>query len=372
VNVKVLLDGNEQKYVLDALEEGWISSKGKYIQLFEQALENYLGVRHAVCVANGTCALHLALLALEIGIGDEVIVPNLTFAATANAVIHAGAEPVFVDSLPDSYNIDPQEVEKAITNKTKAIIAVHLYGQPCDMAALMKIAKKHNLVVIEDAAEALGASVLQRKVGTLGVIGCFSFFANKVITSGEGGACVTDDEVLAKKMRILKDHGMDPEKKYWHNFVGYNYRMTNLNAAIGLGQLEKIDEKLKQRSEIASDYDKYLSKISNISLVQKPKDVSSIDWVYCIFVDRAVWLIQGDIRDILILKFKENGVDVRPIFYPLHQMPPYMKYRAIGNLENSTYFGLSGVCLPLYPGLTMKEVCHISTTLNKILEDEIS
>ena len=239
------LNGNELLYVTEAIKSTWISSSGKFITQFESMFAEFCSTNHAVATSNGTTALHLAIESLNIGSGDEVIVPSLTFAATANAILHSGATPVFVDSLNYHWNIDPEKISGAITPKTKAILAVHLYGHPCDMTQIMKIAKKYNLFVIEDCAEATGATINGEKVGSIGDIGCFSFFGNKIITTGEGGMCITNNADLNERMRLLRDHGMDKSKKYWHTEIGYNYRMTNLNAAIGVAQMEQIDLFLK-------------------------------------------------------------------------------------------------------------------------------
>ena len=228
------LSGNEYKYLMDAFLSTWISSIGSYISRFEETFSNYCGVKYGIATSNGTTALHLALSALDIGSGDEVIVPDITFAATINAVLYTGAVPVIVDVEEDSWCIDPDEIEKAITPKTKAIIPVHIYGQPCNMDAICAIARKNNLYIIEDCAEAHGAEWKNGKVGSFGIISCFSFFGNKVITTGEGGMCITDSIELNEKMRILRDHGMSRKKKYYHEVIGFNYRMTNLQAAIGL------------------------------------------------------------------------------------------------------------------------------------------
>ena len=214
----------------------------------------YSDCAHGAAVSNGTVALHLALVALGIGEGDEVIVPDLTYAATINTVLHANATPVIVDVEESSWCIDPIQIEKAITRRTKAIIPVHLYGQACDMEAIMKIAKKYKLRVIEDCAEAHGAMFNEKKVGSFGDVGCFSFFGNKVITTGEGGMCVTNDTNLNERMRILRDHGMSKTKRYWHEVIGYNYRMTNLQAAIGLAQLERIEKIHNNRREYENNY----------------------------------------------------------------------------------------------------------------------
>lgn len=228
-----LLNGNEKKYVLDCLHTSWISSVGKYVDQFEKSFQDFCGTKYAISCANGTVALHLALLACGIGKGDEVIVPTLTYIASANAVSYCGALPVFVDSEKDTWNMDPAKIEEKINERTKAIIAVHLYGHPVNMEPILKIAEKYGLIVIEDAAEAHGAEYKGKKVGSIGHIGCFSFFGNKIITTGEGGMITTNDDALNEKIRLLKNQGMDQNRKYWFPVIGYNYRLTNLQAAIG-------------------------------------------------------------------------------------------------------------------------------------------
>ncbi|MFA6924576.1 MAG: aminotransferase class I/II-fold pyridoxal phosphate-dependent enzyme [Bacteroidales bacterium] len=315
-----LLNGNELKYLTDAFLSTWISSAGKYIDLFENEFSKFCECKYGIAVSNGTVALHLALLALGIGKGDEVIVPDLTFAATINAILHCNATPVIVDIEKDSWCIDPLEIEKAITPKTKAIIPVHIYGQPCDMNSIMKIAKNHKLFVIEDCAEAHGARYNDKKVGSYGDIGCFSFFGNKVITTGEGGMCVTNSQELAEKIRILKDHGMSKTKKYWHDVIGYNYRMTNLQASIGLAQLERVNFILEYRKKIENDYIRLLSEIDFIEFQKNnlPKR-EKITWIVSV-------LIKSGNRDTLLQRLMEKGIDARPFFYPLSSMDIYKKF----------------------------------------------
>lgn len=242
------LDGNERAYVLDCLESGWISSQGGYLRKFEAALAEFLGVEHALAVSNGTVALHLALVTLGIGPGDEVIVPDLTFAASASAVIHAGATPVLVDVESTSWTLDLDKAASAIGPRTRAIMPVHLYGQPADMDGVKALADRHGLLVIEDAAEALGSTWKGRRVGTFGDASTFSFFANKIVTTGEGGMAVFADPAKAERARRLRDHGMNPEKRYWHDEIGFNYRMTNMQAAIGVAQMERIESFIKASS----------------------------------------------------------------------------------------------------------------------------
>lgn len=313
------LSGKEFDYLMDAFLSTWISSSGEYIRKFEEQFAIYCNCNYGVAVSNGTVALHLALVTLGVGAGDEVIVPDLTFAATINTVLHANATPVIVDVEKDSWCIDPKEIEKAITPKTKAIVPVHLYGQPCDMDAIMKIAKKHNLFVIEDCAEAHGALYKGQKTGSFGDIGCFSFYGNKVITTGEGGMCVTNNPQYNEKMRVLRDHGMSKTRKYWHEYIGYNYRMTNLQAAIGLAQLERIEEIHNDRKKIESSYLKELSGLSHIEFQKADMpNRNKITWLVSALIDKN--------RDEFLYNLQENGIEVRPFFYSLGDMDIYKKY----------------------------------------------
>jgi perosamine synthetase len=353
------LRGNEFKYLVDAFLSTWISSSGSYIEIFENNFAAFCDAKHGVAVSNGTVAIHLALKALGIGKGDEVIVPDLTFAATINTVFHAEATPVIVDVESDSWCIDPKEIEKAITPKTKAIIPVHLYGQPCDMDAIMAIAKKHNLYVIEDCAEAHGAKYNGKRVGSIGHIGCFSFFANKVITTGEGGMCTTNDLHLMELMKVMRDHGMNKNKKYYHEVIGYNYRMTNLQAAIGVAQLERIEEILKQRKSLEEEYQKKLS--SDIIEFQR-NDLpyrEKITWLVSV-------LVKNNYKDLLVEKLKEKGIDVRPFFISLSEMEIYKPY--VFSNTNSLHLSKVGLNLPTSPETTDKVITTIQEVIKKIDE----
>lgn len=313
------LNGNELKYLTDAFMSTWISSSGEYIERFEKAFSKYSDCKFGSAVSNGTVALHLALVTLGIGKGDEVIVPDLTYAATINTVLHANATPVIVDVEENSWCINPKEIEKAITPNTKAIIPVHIYGQVCNMKAIMKIANNHNLKVIEDCAEAHGAMHEGQKVGSIGDIGCFSFFGNKVITTGEGGMCVTNKQELDDKMRVLRDHGMSKTKRYWHEVIGYNYRMTNLQAAIGLAQLERIEEIHKNRREYENNY-KNLLPPNKFLFQNNIKNRTRITWLVSV-------LLNDDIdRDNYIQRLKDKGIDARTFFYPLSDMDIYKDF----------------------------------------------
>lgn len=349
------LDGNEFKYLIDAFLSTWISSRGEYIEKFEKNFSKFCQTSYGVSTSNGTVALHLALLACGIGPGDEVIVPDLTFAATINAVLHAGATPVIVDIERSSWGIDPVEIEKAITRRTTAIIPVHLYGQPCDMGAIMRIAKKHKLFVIEDCAEAHGAEYDGRKVGSFGDVSCFSFYGNKVITTGEGGMCVTSNKRLDQRMRILRDHGMSVKKKYWHECVGYNYRMTNLQAAIGVAQLERIDEILDGRQRVESFYRKVLKDVDFVEFqkMDLPRR-KKITWLVSL-------LIQNGQRDHMVEKLRVKNFDVRNFFFPLSSMAIYKKFKFSG--RQSMEISRQGISLPSSPSISEEVVYKIANVL---------
>lgn len=346
------LNGNEFKYLTDAFMSTWISSSGEYIGRFENEFSSYSDCEYGVACSNGTVAIHLALVALGIGEGDEVIVPDLTFAATINTVLHANATPVIVDVEENSWCIDPKEIEKAITSKTKAIIPVHIYGQACDMDAIMNIAKKHKLKVIEDCAEAHGAMFGGKKVGSFGDIGCFSFYGNKVITTGEGGMCVTNSPELDEKMRVLRDHGMSKTKRYWHDVIGYNYRMTNLQAAIGLAQLERIEEIHKNRKMYEENYKEILDPKS-FTFQQDIENRTRITWLVSVLLDESVN------REEYIKELKTKGIDGRPFFYPLSDMEIYKQYCKNETLITHKLSKI-GLNLPTYESLkSMGEIRNI-------------
>lgn len=348
------LVGNEKKYVNDCLDSNWISSKGKYVSLFEKEFANYVGVNYATGVCNGTVALHLALLALGITQGDEVIVPTLTYIASVNAIAYTGAIPVFVDSLPDTWQIDPQEVRKSITPRTKAIMAVHLYGHPCEMSALKEIADEYRLFLIEDCAEAIGSKYQGRHVGTFGDIATFSFYGNKTITTGEGGMVTTNDQTIFERAVHFKGQGLAKYREYWHDTIGYNYRMTNICAAIGLAQLEKVDLTLQKKRQISDIY-KELLKDTTYKVHAEVGDVFHSYWMVSILVDRA------ERRDIVRKYLADAGIETRPVFYPVHTMPMYShKFQKHKIAED---IGWRGVNLPSYPGLETQDIMQICQVL---------
>ena len=356
------LSGNEKKYVMDCIDTSWISSNGAYINRFEAAFAEYTGAKHAISCCNGTVVLHLALLAFGIGAGDEVIVPSFTYIATANAVRYCNAIPVLADCLEDTWNIDPKDIERKITSRTKAIIPVHLYGNPCDMNAIMSIAKEHNLYVLEDAAECHGAKYNGKMTGTIGDIGTFSFFGNKIITTGEGGMITTNNDEFAEKMRILKGQGMDPNKRYWFNVIGYNYRMTNIEAAIGLAQLENIDTHIANRNHVAKWYQEYFLPIKdNISFQQITANSENVWWMFSILLKDNVSISRDELMD----KLKSDGIETRPLFYPMHVMPPYYDKNAACLISEKV--ASRGINLPTHSHLTKDDVLFICDRIAKYL-----
>jgi len=351
----------EIAYVSDAVRSGWVSSLGRYIEDFERQFAAFCGTRFALTTSNGTTAIHLALVALGIKAGDEVIVPDLTFIATANAVAYTGATPVMVDIDADTLCISPAAAKRAITPRTRAIMPVHLYGHPADMEAINAIAKDHGLVVIEDAAEAHGAECHGKRVGSLGRCGVFSFYGNKVITSGEGGMITTDDELLYLTAKRLRDHAMSPTKRYWHEEIGYNYRMTNLQAALGVAQLERIDEFMTRRRDIMDWYRAGLGHRSDVRLNRDAPWARNAYWMVC--MERPG--MDDESRQQFMKNLRARGIDSRPYFYPASDMPMYP------NADTPQTHGIShsGINLPSYVDLGREDVQHICRQTEMALEE---
>ncbi len=356
-----VLAGNEKRYVNECLDEGWISSNGRFIGRFEQDFALFCGVSHAVACCNGTVALHIALLALGIGPGDEVIVPTVTFVATANAVQYTGATPVFADSERETWNMDPRDVERKITPRTRAIIAVHLYGHPADMDALSALARQHKLALVEDAAEAHGAEYRGRRAGSLGDIATFSFYGNKNLTTGEGGMCLTEDPALAEKMRLLRGQGMDPQRRYWFIIVGYNYRMTNIAAAIGVAQVERADWHLAQRRQVFAWYRELLAGLPAVECQPEASWARHACWMFAILVDPAFD------RDTVAAALLAEGIETRPVFPPMHLLPPYQHLATPGSLPIGEDLSRRGLNLPTGAGLTRADVERVCTALERAL-----
>lgn len=355
------LDAEGLRNVIDAYTSTWVSSIGKYIAEFEERFSAYCGVKYGVSTSNGTTALHLALAALGIGPGDEVIVPDITFAATINSVLYVGATPVIVDVEKDSWCIDPEEIRKAVSPRTRAIIPVHIYGQPCDMDSIMAIAKEHGLIIIEDCAEAHGAQFRGKRVGSFGDVACFSFFGNKIITTGEGGMCVTNDPDLNEKMRILRDHGMSRQCKYYHEHVGFNYRMTNLQAAIGTAQLSDIENRLIWRRKLDEAYRAELQDISGLHMqTDGLPGRERVVWLI------TAWLDDPEKRELVMKAMQDANIDTRPFFTPLSKMEIYKKYAR--PCPVSEMISQRGFNLPTSHLIGPLEIRRVSEALRQVLQ----
>jgi perosamine synthetase len=360
------LNGHELKYVTEAVSSGWISSSGQYVTAFEETFAKYCGVRYGVAVCNGTVALHLALRALNIGKGDEVIIPSFTMIASAFAVCYTGATPVFVDADPKTWNIDCSKIEEKITERTKAIMPVHIFGNPCDMEQIGALARKHGLHIVEDAAEAHGAEYQGRKVGSFSSISAFSFFANKNITTGEGGMVVTDNPEFADRCRYFKNlcFPLNGSRNYLHAEIGFNYRMSNLHAAIGLAQVEKADEYRAMRIRNASLYREFLRDVPGIIFQEDEEGGLNVHWMNAIVVDNRLF---GCSRDQLISYLKNEGIDTRLLFISMHRQPSLQNagcdcsgvYPVTDNLSTN------GLYLPSASNLCEDVICYICDAIKR-------
>ena len=353
------LKGNEARYVSDCLESNWISSKGKYVELFEKEFAAYIGCPEATSACNGTVALHLALLALNIQSGDEVIVPTFTYIASVNAIAYMGATPVFVDSEPVGWQMDSDDVVRKVTARTKAILVPHIYGHPCNMKALQDLCSKYGLFLIEDCAEAIGSRYDGKMCGTFGDIAAFSFFGNKTITTGEGGMVTSSSKTLMDKVRKLKNQGLSG-REYWHDEIGYNYRMTNICAAIGLAQLEQIDEIISRKLQIANTY-REVFKNSLITMHGQMENSLNSYWMCSILLPEA------DRREELRNFLRDQGIETRPLFYPAHQMPMYAS-RIAGHFPVAEEISSRGLNLPSYPDLSDEAVKYIANQVLNFLK----
>ena len=356
------LGAEELANVSEAVRSGWISSLGPFIGRFEDAFAAHCDARHAVAVTNGTAALHLALAAAGVGEGDEVLVPTLTFVATPNAVRYCGARPVFVEADPDTWTLDARDLAARVTPRSRAIVPVHLYGHPCDMDPILAVARRRRLVVVEDAAEALGGAYRGRPVGALGDVACFSFYGNKAITTGEGGMCVTRDPELHARMLLLRDHGMDPKRRYWHEVIGFNYRMTNLQAAVGVAQLARLPRFLESRRRVAGWYADALGELARRGRLTLPPEASwarSSFWLYSVLLSP-----DGPPAADVIAGLAAAGVDSRPFFHPMHTLPPYADGARFPVAEDLARRGLN---LPSGYGLERADVEYVAQTLRDVL-----
>ena len=354
-----LIEGRELEYVADAVRRGEISSIGGYIPLFEKAFADFCEVPIALSCSNGTVGLHLALLGLGVGAGDEVIVPALTFVSTANAVVHAGATPVFADVHPGHWGLDPAAVAAQITPRTKAIIVVHLYGHPADLDPLLSLAEQHGLFLIEDAAEAHGARYRGKRVGSIGDVGVFSFYGNKIMTTGEGGMVTTSRPDLAARMQQYKNHGADPERRYWHPIVGYNYRLTNLQAAVGLAQVERAEDLLAAKRRIASVYCDQLKGLP-LSLQSVQAWAEPVYWMNCVVLNETAPVSSEQLRR----ELGARGVETRPFFPSVPTFPPYVSPNAFPVTERLSRDGLN---LPSGPKLSLEEIHYVTDTVRQLL-----
>lgn len=356
--------GNEEKYVTEAIRSSWISSTGKYLEQFETDFANLCESNYALTCSNGTVALHLALLGLGLRPGDEVIVPSMTYIATANAVRYCGAEPVFVDIDPDTWCISPEAIESAITSKTRGIIAVHLLGHPADMDRINEIAAINGLWVVEDAAEAHFALYKDKPVGGLGTIGTFSFFGNKIFTCGEGGAVTLNDSQLAIRLKMLRGQGMDPKRRYYFPITGYNFRLTNVACAILCAQLERRKEIFEKRNAIFDYYNEALDGMKGIGFQPRAPWATIAPWMYCITIEPRAF---GSSRDDVMRALKTAGIESRPFFYPLHQLPPFVRSASKQNqpLDQTTQLGATGLMLPTFNQLTFRDIDRIVGVIHK-------
>jgi perosamine synthetase len=350
------LDGNERRYLNECVESNWISSAGPFVGRFESRFAEAMGCRFGVACCSGTTALHLALAALGIGPGDEVIVPTFTMVATASAVHYVGATTVLVDSEADTWNLDPAQLESKITPRTRAIVVVHVYGHPADMDAVLDIARRHGLYVIEDAAEAHGASYRGRPVGSLGDVACFSFYANKIITTGEGGMVTTNDPDIARTVRRLRDHAFSDERHFWHEYRGFSYRMTSLQAAIGLAQTERLAELVERRRSNAALYRDRLQGVPGLSMPRERPGVRSVFWMFGVTVEEEF----GCSRDELRGRLACVGVETRTFFVPVHLQPVHFTHYNPSLYPVADALCRKGLYLPSSAGLTEAEILCVA------------
>ncbi len=360
MNVKIpvaapKLGEKELEYVTECVRSSWISSLGRYVREFEEKFSAYCGAKYGIATSSGTTALHLALATIGLKKGDEVIIPSFTMIATANAVTYTGAKPVIVDSEPNYWNIDTNKIEQKINKKTKAIVPVHTYGHPADMDLILDLAEDHGLYTVEDAAEAHGAEYKGNKTGGLGDMGCFSFYANKIITTGEGGMIVTNNEMLAKKARTLRAHAFSEDRHFWHRYVGFNYRMSNLQAAVGLAQLERIEEFVKIRRKNARFYNSLLADAEGITLPPEAKWAKNVYWMYSVLIENAF----GIGRDEMMKRLENTGIETRTFFYPIHVQPIYAKRYRNKKFPVADELSRKGVNLPSGTTLEKEQIEYI-------------
>jgi perosamine synthetase len=367
VNVP-LLDGNEKKYLLECIETGWISSEGPFITEFEQKFAARMGRKHGIAVCNGTAAIDATIEALDIGPGDEVIMPTFTIISCISQIVRNGGNPILIDSDPNTWNMDVTQIESRITSRTKAIMIVHIFGLPVDVEPILEIAKRHNLKVIEDAAEMHGQNYKGKACGSFGDVSIFSFYPNKHITTGEGGMILTDDDALAEACRSLRNLCFQPTKRFVHERLGWNLRMTNMQAALGLAQLERLDQFVDRKRHMGALYTNILKDVKGLQLPQeKTNYAENVYWVYGLLVDEST----GMNAEIVMRKLAERGIGTRPFFYPMHQQPIL---RRMGLFEGAHYpvaerMYRQGFYLPSGLGLTDRQFERSAEEVTKVISN---
>ncbi len=360
------LGGKELEYVTDCIKRNWISSQGEYVKKFEKKFSNYCECKHGISTTSGTTALHLALAAGKIGEGDEVIIPSFTNVSVAFATIYQKANPILVDSKEKTGNIDPEKVKEKINSNTKAIIPVHMYGHPCNMNEIKEIADDHNLLVIEDGAEAHGAEYKGNKIGGIGDIGCFSFYGNKIITTGEGGMITTNDKEIAERAKFLKNMASSKENKFQHKELGYNYRMSNVQAAIGLGQVEKIDQLIQMRRKNAEIYKESLLDLEGLITPVEKNWAKNVNWMFTIILTDEFRMSRDDLAE----KLLEKGIETRPFFIPMHKQK-FFKDMGLFQKENypiAEKLSKNGMYLPSSPSLNREKIKSICQKIKEIIK----
>jgi perosamine synthetase len=361
------LDGNELRYVTQCIQSNWISSAGRFIRDFEEAFAAAVGCRHGVACSNGTTALHLVLATLGLGPGDEVIIPTFTMIATANAVRYTGATPVLVDAERETWNLDVSQLVDRITPRTRGILLIHTYGHPADMAPILDLAERRGLWVVEDAAEAHGARYKGRPVGSLGRAASFSFYANKIITTGEGGMVTTNDPEIARLARRLRDHAFSDERHFWHKYLGFNYRMTNLQAAVGLAQTERLEEFVETRRTNAARYTARLASIPGLTLPVERPWARNVYWMYGAIVGDEFGLS----RDVLRARLARRGIETRTFFIPIHLQPIYYALYRGQRYPVAEELCRRGLYLPSGATLTEAEVAYVCDMVAEAREEAL-
>lgn len=361
-----LLDGNEKRYLNECIDTGWISSEGPFIHRFESEFAATVGRRHAIAVANGSVALDAAIAALQISSGDEVILPSFTIISCAAAIVRAGAVPVVIDADSSTWNIDVTLIEASITARTRAIMVVHIYGLPCDMNPILALAKKYNLKIIEDAAEMHGQTYQGRPCGSFGDLSTFSFYPNKHITTGEGGMIVTDSDALAEKCRELRNLCFIPERRFVHEELGWNMRLTNLQAALGVAQLERLTSFVERKRAMGALYNELLNGISGLQLPLPSTDYAqNIYWVYGIVLDEA---LDFDAKEAM-LRLANAGVGTRPFFWPMHEQPILrrMGFFSDVNCPVAERIARRGFYIPSGMALTKAQIHSVAQTVREVI-----